>query len=71
MQNMSRDQLLQLLDDVRQRVASGDSLEGNIRYLLAQPGAEHPYDVDGMYRVGNSMGQGGCILIGADQAEAA
>ncbi|MFH9108564.1 hypothetical protein ACH4LN_18110 [Streptomyces albus] len=71
MQNMSRDQLLQILDDIRQRVASGDSLEGNLRYLLADITAEHPYNVDAMYRVGNQMGQGGCIVIGVDHPEAA
>lgn len=66
MQNMSREELIRLLNDIKDRVASGDSLEGNLQYLLADVGAEHPYDVSAMYRVGNRMGQGGCVLIGAD-----
>jgi hypothetical protein len=65
-QNMSRSDLLSLLDDIRERVAKGDSLEGRFHYLLADTNAEHPYDVAAMYRVGNTMGQGGCRLIGAD-----
>jgi hypothetical protein len=64
---MSRSELVSLLDDIRTRVASGDSLEGNFQYLLADINAEHPYDVAATYRVGNRMGQGGCVLIGADQ----
>lgn len=66
MQNMSRSELLSLLDDIRDRVARGDSLEGNLQYLLADINAEHPYDVAATYRVGNLMGQGGCVLVGAD-----
>jgi hypothetical protein len=63
---MSRSDLLSLLDDIRDRVASGDSLEGNLQYLLADGDAEHPYDVAATYRTGNRMGQGGCVLVGAD-----
>lgn len=66
MQNMSRSDLLSLLDDIRNRVANGDSLEGNLGYLLADNSAEHPYDVVATYRTGNTAGQGGCILIGVD-----
>ena len=66
MQNMSRTDLLSLLDDIRERVATGDSLEGNFQYLLAGIDAEHPFDVAATYRVGNQLGQGGCILIGAE-----
>jgi hypothetical protein len=66
MQNMSREELISLLDNIKDRVASGDSLEGNLQYLLADVDAEHPYDVAATFRVGNRTGQGGCILIGAD-----
>lgn len=68
MQNMSRKELLRLLDDIRERIADGDSLEGNFQYLLADITAEHPYDVAATYRVGNRMGQGGCVLVGAETA---
>lgn len=66
---MSREGLLQLLDDMRERVAKGDSFEGHIQYLIAETTNEHPFDVAAMYRVGNSMGQGGCVLVGAETRE--
>lgn len=62
MQNMSRDDLVAILDDIRQRVATGDSFEGNLQYLISD--GDHPYDVAAAYRVGNRMGQGGMTLIG-------
>ncbi|WP_329390082.1 hypothetical protein OG211_12145 [Streptomyces niveus] len=66
---MSREELLKLLDDMRERVASRDSFEGHIQYLIADVTNEHPFDVAAMYRVGNSMGQGGCVLVGAETRE--
>ncbi|MFI8942676.1 hypothetical protein [Streptomyces syringium] len=68
---MSRTDLLNLIDDIRARIANGDSLEGNVRYLLASRDAERPFDVDAMYRVGNRAGQGGAILIGCDSCHPA
>ncbi|MGW0904942.1 hypothetical protein [Streptomyces sp. NPDC002853] len=65
MQNMNREGLLRLIDDIRASVATGDSLEGNLQYLLADTDAEHPYNVAATYRIGNRMGQGGCVVIGA------
>lgn len=66
MQNMSREELLNLLDDIRARVADGDSFEGRLQYLIPQDtSAMHPFDVAAMYRVGNLMGQGGAVIIGA------
>ncbi|MEW2578409.1 hypothetical protein [Streptomyces syringium] len=66
---MSRTDLLEIIDDIRSRVAAGDSLEGNFRYLLADLDAEHPFNVGAMYRVGNRAGQGGAILIGYDGSD--
>ncbi|WP_158813198.1 hypothetical protein [Streptomyces rimosus] len=67
MRNMSRGDLVALLDDIRARVATGDSFEGNLQYLMPQADdAEHPFDVAATYRVGNSMGQGGAVIIGAN-----
>lgn len=79
-ENMSRDTLLTVLDDARERVASGDSMEGTITWTIAgypqwmawmdsgqdgpEPKPEHPYDVEARYRIGNLMGQGGMRLIG-------
>lgn len=63
--NLSREDLLSILDDIRDRVAGGDSFEGSIQYLLpedenADPGS---FDVQASYRVGNTMGQGGMRMI--------
>lgn len=62
MQNMSRDDLVALLDDIRNRVATGDSFEGNVQYLISD--RDHPFDVAASYRVGNSAGQGGVRMVG-------
>lgn len=62
MQNMSRDDLVAILDDIRERVATGDSFEGNLQYLISD--GDHPFDVAGAYRTGNRMGQDGMTLIG-------
>jgi len=63
---MSQLALLELLDDIRQRVADGDSFEGSLEYLM--PGADdappRTFDVRASYRVGNSLGQGGMCMIG-------
>lgn len=66
-------QLLDVLDDIRARVAAGDSFEGNLEYLMPYPDESHPdgypdeveFLVKGNYRVGNTMGQGGMRLIGS------
>lgn len=58
-------QLLDVLDDIRERVSAGDSFEGSIEYLM--PDEDDPADgfrVQGAYRVGNSQGQGGMRMIG-------
>ena len=67
-QNMPREQLLAILDEIRAGVATGDTLEGSIQFGLNydEPPAEHPWDVQAAYRVGNLMGQGGMRLIGHD-----
>jgi hypothetical protein len=69
-------ELLGVLDDVRARVAAGDSFEGSLEYLM-------PYDEEGVlvegadfmvraaYRVGNSQGQGGMRLVGEQKEQAA
>ncbi len=60
--NMSRERLLEELDDIRNHVAAGDSLEGSFEYMLPENGAG--YDVRAAYRVGNLLGQGGMRFIG-------
>jgi hypothetical protein len=54
-----------LLDDVRQRVASGDSFEGSLSYEFPWDGDEPKgFRVRASYRIGNSEGQGGMRMIG-------
>lgn len=62
--NLDRDHLVTMLDDIRERVASGDSLEGFFSYLLASVDAPEAYDVEARYRVGNRAGQGGMRMFG-------
>lgn len=65
MHNMSREELLRLLDDIRASVANGDSFEGHIRYQVPEfASVTHSFDVAATYRIGNRMGQGGCVVIG-------
>lgn len=64
---MSKEQLLAILDDIRARVAEGDSFEGSIEYLMPEPlGLEGDFAVVASYRIGNTMGQGGLRLIRGD-----
>lgn len=62
---MSRDELLMVLEDIKERVEAGDSFEGSVEYLIpeedAPPGS---FAVRASYRVGNTMGQGGLRMIG-------
>lgn len=61
--NMDRAALLDLLDDIRRRVASGDSLEGQLLWVLPQQVGADPdsYDVIARYR---TAGPGGMKIIG-------
>jgi hypothetical protein len=50
---MSREELVRLLDDIRDRVAAGDSLDGELRFRHTgcRADVDH-YDVTAIYRVG-------------------
>jgi hypothetical protein len=56
---MDRPGLLAVLDDIRSRVESGDSLEGNCRWSIPDDDDAPPGTVDvvAMYRVGNLQKQ--------------
>lgn len=61
-QRLTTTQLCGALKDMLDGVAGGDSYEGSIEYH-----ATHEvgiYEVLAAYRVGNSLGQGGVVLIG-------
>ena len=63
---VSKDELLGILDDMRRAVAADDSFEGSLEYLMPGPLGLDPdadFAVMASYRVGNSMGQGGEVLI--------
>ncbi|MEV7466202.1 hypothetical protein AB0O20_06755 [Streptomyces kronopolitis] len=62
MQSMNREELVTLLDDIRDRVAAGDSLEGHIRYNLNPIGEQ--YEVGALYRIGQLLGQGSTAIVG-------
>lgn len=61
MPRMAEEQFLALIDQLRETLTDRDSMEGTISWCWTdEPGV---YNVTGMYRVGNSEGQGGCILL--------
>lgn len=68
MQPMSREELVSLLDDIRDRVAAGDSFEGRLQYLLSND-ADKPFEVAALYRVDNLLGQGSTRMVGVAVAE--
>lgn len=60
-QTVDKETLLVLIDDLRMCVERDDSMEGCLMYGWSDtPGK---YDIGGMYRVGNSLGQGGARLL--------
>lgn len=65
---ISKDELLGMLDEIRQGVESGDTLEGSFEFTLPFPPAGDPEDAEFMarasYRIGNLMGQGGVRMLG-------
>jgi len=63
---ISHDELLAVLDDIRLRVAAGDSFEGSIEWMIPEDPSAGPRDfaVRASYRVGNLQGQGGMRMIG-------
>lgn len=66
-------ELLAILDDIRTSVERDDSFEGSIEYLMPGPLDLDPdadFAVMASYRVGNSQGQGGVVLIGDTSEQA-
>jgi hypothetical protein len=64
---IDRDKLVKLLEDILAGVKSGDTLEGNIEFLMADD--PEYWDVRGTYRIGNLQGQGGVRMIGSVPSE--
>jgi hypothetical protein len=63
---MHADNLAALLTDVAARIPAGDSFGGYINYEVAD-GPAHEFDVEGAYRIGNTMGQGGMRVIRGEE----
>lgn len=62
---MNQNELVEVLKDILLVVDNNDSFEGSIEYLMPDPnGPDCDFMVRASYRVGNSMGQGGVVLIG-------
>lgn len=63
--NVSTDQLVSFLSDIKQRVAIGDSFEGSISYsCLAEGLKSGEWQVTGSYRIANTYGKGTMRLLG-------
>ncbi len=64
---ISKEQLHKLLLDIATRVANGDSFEGSISYSCMDeripPEQIGSFEVQANFRIGNSEGQGGTIMI--------
>lgn len=54
-------QFLALLSELTDAVADGDSMEGTVTYAWSDELGQ--YDVHAIFRTGNSMGQGGMVII--------
>lgn len=62
---VTKKQVAELLRAVADEVESGDSMEGNITWLLPQEDDAKPgeLDLDAKWRVGNLDGQGGMVIL--------
>ena len=61
---MSKDDLIATVKDILASIEANDSFEGTINYSCMHPAVNGPeFEVGAMYRVGNSMGQGGMVVI--------
>ncbi|MYY79696.1 MULTISPECIES: hypothetical protein [unclassified Streptomyces] len=64
---MSRTELLRLIDDIKARIAAGDSHEGKLHYRLGIDSRE-PFEVAALYRVDGTLGTGRTEMVGVDVA---
>lgn len=61
---VNKAQLLMLLADITRTVEADDSFEGSIGWIAIN---RDNFAVYGAYRVGNSQGQGGMVLLGSEE----
>lgn len=61
----SKESLIAVLEDILARIKADDSFEGSLSYTAMDEGlARGEFNVLANWRVGNSEGQGGCVMIG-------
>jgi hypothetical protein len=60
---LSKAELADLFLALHYRIADGDSFGGSLEYELDDNG---DFSVQGCYRVGNSEGQGGMVVLGEE-----
>ena len=61
----TKQQLIAALRSIAQSIEENDSFEGSIEYTIT---GRNAFDVQAFWRVGNSEGQGGSIMIGDTSA---
>ena len=62
---MNKNEFMKLLSDMKDSIYNNDSFEGAIKYELSDEPSI--FEVEGVYRVGNSQGQGGVRHIPATE----
>jgi hypothetical protein len=66
---MKRESFILLLENLIQAIKDDDSMEGRLQYQWS-PSRPGELDVEGFIRTGNSMGQGGAVIIQDPAAKA-
>lgn len=61
---LTKEKFIELLVDLLTEVKNNDSLQGNVTYDALHPKAgPDEFEVTAYFRVGNSMGQGGVVMV--------
>ena len=65
MKTLTKTQLLDLLEEIAGHIKSDDSIEGKLEYRFNDRNNEQElvFDVEAVFRVGNSEGQGGTVVL--------
>ena len=67
---MPTDRLKGILQDIISVISTGDSFEGTLTYSCMEEGlSPGEWEVTASYRIGNSTGQGGSVIINPTQHE--
>lgn len=68
---VTKSELLDILSNIRAHVEANDSFEGSLEYSMPEPGdpPEADFRLRAVWRVGNTMGQGGVRAIGSLEPE--